>query len=416
MHSAGRHSRRKGRLNVSDVGAKFGPTNLAAATTRVVFRLVVLSTLLLIADRSAEAQTEIVLYSFAGGSHGSGPETRLTSDGAGNFYGTTASGGLGAGTVFRLSPNGYGGWKETVLYSFCSASNCVDGANPMYSYVTFDGAGNLYGTTYAGGAYGIGVVFELSPVGKTWKETVLYSFPGGTAHGYSPSNGLIMDTSGDLYGTVLGGVFELSPSGGGWTERVIYAVSTGMGGAGLTMDAAGNIFGVGYSKVFELSPNGNGGWNPTVIHTFNAGLLPEGTPVLDQAGNLYGTTFYGGAKGYGTVYKLSRGMTGKWVEKVLYSFQSGIDGSDPWAGIVFDPSGNIYGTTARGGSSGAGTVFELVAPVGTGSYKEKVLWSFNGTDGNQPLGSLILDSAGNLYGTTNAGGSKYSGVVFEVRP
>src|ERR1700681_3043619 len=136
MHSAETDYRTKSWLNTSDVGARFGSTKLAAATTRVVFRLVVVSTLLLIAARSAEAQTERVLYSFAGGSHGSGPASRLTSDGAGNFYGTTASGGLGAGTVFKLSPNGYGGWKETVLYTFCSASNCVDGANPIYSYVT----------------------------------------------------------------------------------------------------------------------------------------------------------------------------------------------------------------------------------------------------------------------------------------
>jgi uncharacterized repeat protein (TIGR03803 family) len=138
--------------------------------------------------------------------------------------------------------------------------------------------------------------------------------------------------------------------------------------------------------------------------------------VLDSAGNLYGTTEFGGAKNLGTVYKLSPGKKG-WKEKILYSFKSGEkDGKVPAAGIVFDATGNIYGTTSGGGDYGLGTVFELVAPVGKGSYKERILWSFGGPDGGRPFDSLILDNAGNLYGTASQGGSGGYGVVFEVTP
>ncbi|HYW37531.1 MAG TPA: choice-of-anchor tandem repeat GloVer-containing protein [Terriglobales bacterium] len=370
------------------------------------------------AAHPAQAQTETVVYNFTGGSDGFTPDSRLTSDGAGNFYGTTGFGGLGAGTVFELSPNGSGGWKETVLYSFTGGA---DGSVPYFSYVLFDSEGNLYGTTYGGGSYGYGVVFELSPEGTSWTETVLYSFTGG-ADDANPLNGLIMDTAGNLYGRtyVSGGgngtIFELSKSGDGWTKQVIYSGAPGY--AGLTMDAAGNIFGVTADVVFELSPNGHGGWNPTVIHTFSGspkdGLAGEGTPVLDHAGNLYGTTLGGGYKNNGTVYELSRGTNG-WTEKILHSFEGGsTDGSDPFAGIVFDAAGNIYGTTEFGGNPLAGTVYELVAPVGKGGYNEKVLWKFDKTDGYEPVDSLILDSAGKLYGTTPEGGSNGYGVVFKV--
>jgi len=393
--------------------------------------LAVLSALLLIAARPAQTQTEKVLYNFTGGTDGGNPYSRLTSDSAGNFYGTTFYGGFGLGTVFELSPNGSGGWNETVLYNFCSAPGCVDGAYPTYSYVTFDNKGNLYGTANQGGANGYGVVFELSRAGASWTETVLYNF--GLAHGgVDPVNGLIMDSKGNLYGTteydvsggIPGTVFELSTSGGGWTEQVIYDNADIYYG-GLTMDAAGDIFGTTLSTAFELLPNGKGGWNPTVIHTFRGrgtilvdGSRPDGTPVLDQAGNLYGTTYYGGANGYGTVYRLSPGRTG-WTEKILYSFGGGPkgDGSYPFAGIVFDATGNIYGTTVDGGQFGsAGTVYELAAPLGKGSYRERVLWSFNDTDGFEPYGSLILDSAGNLFGATADGGSSNRGVVFEMTP
>lgn len=289
-----------------------------------------------------------------------------------------------------------------------------------------DSEGNLYGTTYGGGAYGYGVVFELSPEGTSWTETVLYSFTGGTDDA-NPLNGLIMDSAGNLYGRTYvssggnGTIFALSRSNGEWTKQVIYDGVPGY--AGLTMDASGNIFGVASNCstvdiAFELSPNGNGGWNPTVIHTFSGGpkdgLSAEGTPVLDHAGNLYGTTLGGGSKNNGTVYELSRGANG-WKEKILHSFEGGSkDGGDSFAGIVFDAAGNIYGTAEFGGNSLTGTVYELLAPVGKGGCQEKILWKFDTTDGYEPVDSLIVDSAGNLYGTTPGGGSNGYGTVFKM--
>jgi uncharacterized repeat protein (TIGR03803 family) len=416
--------------------------------------------LLLIGARPAQAQTETVLYNFCSQAYcadGASPTSRLTLYN-GNFYGTTA------GNVFEISSNGSGSWIETVLYTFCP-NHCAI-ADPLSS-VMFDSLGNLYGTTESGGTFDRGLVYELSPAGASWTETVLYNFPGG-ADGAHPVSGLIMDPAGDLYGRTtsqeycfdlcgppsipgavtdvglragnlngtIGGsggghLFELSPSGGGWTEQVLYQFKTipqgygYIGYAGLTMDAAGNLFGASEDTVFELSPNGSGGWNPTAIHTFGAGKngsYPDGTPVLDQAGNVYGTTASGGAYNSGTVYKLSRG-TRRWTYEILYSFKGGPeDGSAPLAGIVFDAAGNIYGTTFLGGESGAGTIYEFVAPVGIGSYTEKVLWSFNGTDGANPTDNLILDSAGKLYGTTLQGGNNEvycnngCGVAFEVTP
>jgi uncharacterized repeat protein (TIGR03803 family) len=391
-----------------------------------------LSVLLLIAARPAQAQTENVLHNFTGGDDGGGPYAGLISDGAGDFYGTTPFGGLGGqfnghGIVFKLSANNTGGWRETVLYRFKGGT---DGGNPVGPLI-FDSAGSLYGTAANGGAFGHGVVFELSRTEASWSETVLYSFSGGE-DGENPETGLILDRAGNLYGTTLGccggsgygTVFELSPSGGGgWTEQVLYSVETTTSYAGLTMDDAGKIFGIGNDSVFELSPNGHGGWNPTVIHNFAGGPKDggqaESTLVLDKAGNLYGTTVYGGARGVGTVYKLSHGKKG-WKEQILYSFKGGKkDGTGPFGGMVLDAGGNLYGTTDGGGKYGKygnGTVFELAAPVGKVGYKEKVLWNFDGPDGSEPDGILLLDSAGNLKGTTYAGGTSNWGGVFELTP
>ncbi|MGA7631781.1 MAG: choice-of-anchor tandem repeat GloVer-containing protein, partial [Terriglobales bacterium] len=382
-----------------------------------------LSSLLLIVD--AVSASETVLYNFCSVGRfctdGSFPTSRLTPDGGGNYYGTTYEGGTqNEGAVFELSPNGVGGWDETVLYSFCSLENCADGRYPFYSYLLFDNAGNLYGTAFFGGANDLGVVFELSPAGGGWKETVLYSFALDEG-GNHPANGLIMDAEGNLYGGNQSGVFELSPSGGGWTEQLIYLTSYGY--AAPIMDATGNIFGVTYVQTaFELSPNGSGGWNSSVIYTFadalKNGSYPQGTLALDSAGNLYGTTTAGGTFNYGTVYKLTPVKTGKkkgtWTEKLLHSF-NGKNGNEPWAGIVFDSVGNIYGTTDYGGKYGDGTVFQLVQ-VAKGNYTEKVLTNFNGVDGNSTVGNLFPDSSGNLYGTAELGGLYGDGLVFEVTP
>lgn len=350
----------------------------------LTLRFAILSALFLVVTSSAQAQTEKVLHNFKGVPDGQFAQSALTPDGKGNLYGTTVAGGLacsetssGCGIAFELSPNGHGGWKEAVIYSF-------------------DGGGDA-----------------------------------------EPVNGLIMDKAGNLYGTTLDqntskeAVFELSSSGDAWTEQVIYSanIATGyLGSARLIMDAAGDIFGGSGLQVFELSPNGNGGWDGTVIHEFpdslKDGELAFGTLLLDEAGNLYGSTALGGSKNFGTVYKLSPHKNGKWTETILHSFDGGAkDGNDPVGGIVFDAAGNIYGTSVYGGTSNLGTVYELVAPVDKGSYKEKVLWNFNGANGSEPSSSLILDDTGNLYGVTLLGGSSGTGcngdgcgVVFELTP
>ncbi len=429
MDSATTNIRSKGPLNSTDFGPRFGWTKVAVAVIRGSLKSAVIFALLLIAARPAQAQSEIALYNFTGGSDGGYPMSRPTFDAAGNLYGTTNAGGLGYGTVFELSPNGSGGWNETVLYSFTGGA---DGANPNYSDVIFDSFGNLYGTTYNGGAYGYGVVFELSPVGASWTETVLYSFANG-ADGANPISGVIFDSEGNLYGRNSPGVFELRPSGGGWTAQVIYnAYSTQ--NDGLTIDADGNIFGTGNEAVFELSPNGNGGWNPSVIYTLPCspslkcpkGEWTFGILALDKAGNLYGTTYQGGPNcgvgyGCGSVYELIRG-NGTWTVRDLHNFQGGPnDGYHPFGWMAVDAAGNVYGSTIFGGypwggcqECGEGTVFELEPTVGTGKYKEKVLQNFDGQDGFWPYSGSILDTAGNLYSTSQYGGMHSAGLVYEL--
>ena len=380
--------------------------------------------ILLIGVASASAQTETVLYSFAGSPDGAVPQSSLISDGSGNFYGTTVYGGTrDLGTVFQLSPAGYGGWNETVLHSFSGK----DGAYPESSPLVFDNAGNLYGTTYYGGlsscAYGCGVVYELSPEGKRWKQTVLYRFAGGT-DGSGPVGNLITDAAGNLYGTLsqAGGVFRLTPSGNGWSEQLIYAANVPKGG--LVMDATGDLLGVTDSTVFELSPNGNGGWTSSVIHTFVGGPKdgsdPQGSLVFDRRGRLYGTTYAGGERNFGTAYMLrpDKGKNkGTWTWRIIHSFHGyPDDGSGPSAGLA--TNGNFWGTTVNGGQNNDGTVFEITVTSDfiTTFYSEYILWNFNGTDGAYPAYSPILDSAGNLYGTTPGGGSSGVGVVFELTP
>jgi uncharacterized repeat protein (TIGR03803 family) len=428
-----------------DNGIRFGTYyRKRSARTRRIFMLghhlaslgtlslAVLSALPFITIRPAQAQTETVLYKFCskGGdkcTDGANPTSSLTSDSAGNVYGTTYYGGRGYGTVFELSPNGNGGWEEKVLHSF---SGGKDGANPYLSHLIFDSAGNLYGTALDGGIAhaqnGFGTVFKLGPAGKGWKETVLYSFAGGT-DGVFPVNGLIMDSQGNLYGTTAGNstvegtVFELSPSGKGWKEQTIYTADTD--GAGLTMDTAGNIFGVSRWTAFELSPNGNGGWNPAVIYTFKTrdkqSPNPEGTLVFDSDGNLYGTTAGvnccgGGNYTYGYVYELSPTEEGSWTFTDIVTFDAQ-NGANPRGGVGLDAAGNIYGATANGGGHSGGVVFGLIGP-NKGRYKEKLYLEFSGPDGAQPLGSLIMDNAGNLYGTASQGGTLNGGLVFEVTP
>jgi uncharacterized repeat protein (TIGR03803 family) len=410
-----------------------------------------LLSILSLMPKEAQAQAEVVLYSFANTPDGDYTNGRLTADKAGNLYGTTVDGGAnGDGTVFELSPEPQGGcaggsnagtgWCETVLYSFCSLGSCADGSTPLDAYVTFDSLGNLYSTTADGGTFNNGTVFELSPEpnggcpagsnpGNNWCETVLYSFQFSADSG-SPSYGLVLDSSGNLYGTTFtggngnGSVYELSPNGNsGWTKQIIYSVDVYSEGSGLAIDAEGNLYGFDANNhIFKLT-FANGAWTATDIHTFAGspkdGLNPNDTPTVDGSGNVYGTTASGGSKDSGTVWKLIPFTKGKnagtYEERILHSFTSPKTGDLPSAGVTLDSSGNIYGTTPNGGAFENGTVYEL-ALSGT-EYEDKLLWSFDGSDGFRPYAKPIVDSSGNLYGTTSGGanGSGF-GAVYEVIP
>jgi len=407
----------------SRVGVSVVRTRLMAGSICPTM-LAALCGLLLLVAHPALAQTESVLNSFSGTPDGANPTSRLTFQN-GNLYGTTKTGGAyGNGSVFQLSPNSNGKWTETLIYSFCPAApSCTDGENPYYSYVIFDNAGNMYGTAYAGGSSGNGVVFELSPSGNTWTETVLYSF-ANSPDGANPINGLIMDSAGNLYGTTYAGgaaggngtVFEMSQTGGVWSEQPLYAINSN--GSGLIMDSGGNIYGTTFSSAYELISNGKGGFNLATLFSFNPanakteGSNPMGTLAFDSAGNLWGTTVAGGTNNFGVLYKLSKGSKG-WTQSVLGSF-SAHTGESPYAGVVFDKAGNMYGTTSYAGFYGGGTVYELTKSGKT--YSPRIVFPFNGEDGGEPLAGLIVDSNGYLYGTTVIGGTSGNGTVFEVNP
>jgi uncharacterized repeat protein (TIGR03803 family) len=368
-----------------------------------------------------------VVHTFAGGTDASRPDAGVIRDEQGNLYGTTIDGGTyGDGTVFKVGRHG----TETVLHSFAGGT---DGMSPE-DVLLRDAAGNLFGTALYGGAssncgtFGCGTVFKLSADGS---ETLLYTFLG-EADGAFPS-GLIEDNEGNLYGTAEAGgdlqgcsglscgvVFEVTPDG---TETVLHTFTGGSDGAdpsgSLIMDGSGNLFGttvrgggsgcasnfgIGCGTVFELAPDGS----ETVLYAFSGtdGAFPQSNLIADAAGNLYGTAEAGGPGGEGAVFRLAP----EGVETVLYSFTGGSDGGFPYAGVIADSAGNFYGTTSSGGL-GDGTVFRL-RPDG----KEKVLHAFSGgADGSSPFGGLTADARRQLFGTTSEGGTNNAGVVFEIR-
>jgi uncharacterized repeat protein (TIGR03803 family) len=391
---------------------------------------------------------ETVLHRFSGGKQGGAPFAGLTFDSSGNLYGTTSQGGFGFGAVFELTP-AKTGWKERVIYRF---AKLPDGIIPNPGSLILDGAGNIYGTTGGGGAYGFGTVYELTRhPDNTWTESILYSFRGsGNGDGQDPEAGLIFDSLGNLYGTTaLGGhgcsgtgcgtVFKLSPSGSDWTETLLYSFRGNSDGAGVSapviFDRAGNLYGTtteggnsaNQGTVFELT-QAKGVWKEKVLHRFTGGSDgggPYAGLTLHGTGHIYGSTFYGGTSGYGTVFELTHLKT-EWMETVLYNFDAGSDGGFPYYGtLVFDKTGNVYGTTSTGGCCGFGTVFEL-SPAGNGKWTETVLDGFvgDGDDGVEPDGGLVFDTAGNLYGTTSGGGGLGTcsdtvlgcGVVFKLTP
>lgn len=414
--------------------------------------LALATAVLLATGTRAAAQKATVLHSF-NGKNGNQSYAGLIFDAAGNLYGTTSIGGAyNGGTVFELSPKEGGGWAKKVLHDF--KPNEVGGSSP-YGNLILDAADNLYGTTSHGGVHGSGTVFELTRnAGGGWKEKLLYSFGAFISDGAFPYSSVVFDTAGNLYGTTAEGggvecfgsgcgtVFELMPTpGGGWKEKILHRFqSNGMDGigpiGGVIFDAAGDIYGTtsqgggpqcsgeggapGCGTVFELAPNADGTWTETLIYAFSGnywdGVSPYSDLVFDKAGNLYGTTYDGGEADNGTVFELTPEGGGSWVEKILHAFgEHATDGTAPYAGVIVDTAGNLYGTTTQGDGYVIGTVFELT-PVPNGGWTETVLHRFNGRDGSQPWAGVISDGAGNLYGTTYAGGAYGDGTVFEIRP
>jgi uncharacterized repeat protein (TIGR03803 family) len=380
---------------------------------------------------SCGAGTESVLYSFASGTgDGANPQAGLITDASGNLYGTTQAGGANSkGTVFKLTPNGVGGYTESVLHSFVGS----DGANPGAPLI-MDANGNLYGTTVYGATNNNGTVFKLTADGSGgYTESTLYSFAVDTNGGNSQS-ALIIDKNGNLYGTNFDGgvngvgtVFKLTPNGtGGYTESVLHSFIGSDGAyppAGLIIDTNGNLYGTTQAgganskgTVFKLTPNGVSGYTESVLHSFvgSDGAYPTTSLITDTNGNLYGTTNGGGANAKGTVFKLTLDGSGSYTESVLYSFGTGTDGANPNASLIADTSGNLYGTTQAGGTNNNGTVYKLT-PSSSGGYTESVLYSFStGSDGASPAASLFTDAFGNLYGTTYVGGTNNSGTIFKI--
>jgi len=338
---------------------------------------------------SAHGWSLHTLHTFDGENGGS-PNGGLIFDAAGNFYGTALGGrGLEDGGVAYEMARGSGGWDFTVLYYFCVQYHCPDGGGPQSGVL--DNAGNLYGTTGGGGEYGHGAAFELRLGSSGWEESLLYSFcfKAYCRDGWDPIAGLITENVGNFYGTTFSG---------------------------------GNY---GGGSVFGLTRGSDGGWAERVLYSFCSdgppackdGVGPYAGVVLDGSGDLYGSTEQGGGNTCGettcgTIFELTPTRSGHWKHTVLYSFPDAGSGSFPTGGVVIDKVGNLYGATVAGGiggcSGGCGVAYKL-APEANGKWKYTVLHKFDGSDGAQPLGALIFDDKGNLYGTA------YN-VVFEITP
>ena len=338
----------------------------------------------------AGAQTFTVINTF-NGTNGAHSMAAMIFDQAGNLYGTTSAGGLGKGVVFELSPNGSGGWTENVIYEFGSRTH--DGATP-YSPLIFDANGNLYGTTELGGTSSQGTVFELSPVaGGGWTETILHNFGSVTSDGHHPIAGLLMDDNGNLFGT------------------------TYLGGSSNSCTMQGKPSSCG--TVYELSPAAGGTWTYSIIHDFsttNDGYFPVAGLAIGPDGGLYGEGSDGYEYGKGVLFELIPGANNTWTYKRVHPWgnvhDGRPDGGYPYSTLIFDSLGNMFGTSNVGGTHGdLGTVFRFFQ--NSKGWDEENLHGFgNAPEGSYPESALIIDSQGYLYGTTNQGGPNGVGTVY----
>jgi uncharacterized repeat protein (TIGR03803 family) len=404
--------------------------------------------LLIVFATQAQAQTFHVLHSFAGGQDGSYPSTGLTMDHSGNLYGTAAYGGYygndclgsggntGCGTIFKLAPHG-GNWVFQPLYQFQGYfSN--DGASPL-GRVIFGPDGALYGTTAYGGSQSgcnnCGTVFRLTPPPTicrsftcNWQESQLYAFSGGD--GQFPMGEIAFDLEGNLYGATESGgfgegtAFELTPAHGVWTRSLLHNFGD-VGGTqpmgGVQLDRVGNVYGTAFfggdgqeGTVFQLVPSGSS-WTLNVITYFSlnsGGDNPAAGVILDPSGNLYGATSNGQPNP--VVFEISP-SNGSWTYNTLYTFTNVFGGGGPLGNLVMDTAGNLYGTTEESGSNFEGNVFKLTPSGGGWIYTD--LYDFTGgSDGAYPASSVVVDSSGNLYGTTRGGGNDGYGTVWELAP
>ena len=404
---------------------------------------------------TAQAQTYKVLHNFTGSGDGATPFAGLTIDASGNLYGTTYAGGIGYGSVYKLTNKG-NSWVFSPLYSFAGGT---DGAGP-YAGVSIAHDGTLYGTTAFGGTgdcnfqttyLGCGTVFHLQPTPTRpptplaqWKESVVYNFTGGRDGALPGFGSLAFDQAGNIYGTTAFGglyggcfyyesecgvVFKLMRSGSSWSQSVLWDFGLNDDGqqpyAGVVFDQSGNLYGTtqrggggaNYGAVFQLTPLGT----ESVIYRFqngSDGTTPLAGLTFDGAGNLFGATTSGGIGGGGTVFEVSPSGS-DWTFNTLYGF-TGLNNAGPWNTLVMDKAGNLYGTTSAEGRYGYGSVFEL-ANSGGGSWTYKDLYDFCAhgipcTDGETPYSSLVLDASGNIFGTASAGGTSGKGVVFKITP
>lgn len=382
---------------------------------------VLATTLVLLVPGMVQAGTATLLYTFGAYPDAQTPAGPLVFDESGNLYGATTFGGTNdVGTVFELSPDENGGWKETILHNFCAKPNCADGSQGNGGLI-FDADGNLYGTTVFGGAHGTGTVFRLSYDSDkhAWHEEVLYSFGGrNSGDGYYPQAGLLLDKRGNLYGvtsqrdrSLFWTVFELMPSKHGWKETVLYTFSSSNGVENpLIFNGDQTIIYGENGDVIQLAYSG-GQWNESEVYPIGVYGV-----TIDSNANLYGVS-----TGFETwdAFELSY-QGGVWSENTIYTFANGQAGN-PCSTLLFDPTQtHLYGTSTEGGTNGFGTVYELTNSNGT--WTLTVLYSFSKPQEAPIYSSLIMDGQGNLYGTSPAGGNMGCirhagcGYVYEVTP